>query len=106
MLTLSEIWDAEEGSNAVKRCRFPLTDDLPHYFCGETTDGRSYCPAHDAKCHMGPGKPWQGLAGMIEATEQSIVKMTPREDVQPDLDAALASAATVFDKPGGLMGRT
>lgn len=106
MLSLAEIWEAEEGSNAVKRCRFPLTAEPPHYFCGETTDGRSYCPTHDKKCHSGPGKPWQGIAGMMEAVEQSVARCKPADDLQPDLDAALRQASTFIDKAGGLMGRT
>lgn len=89
-----------------KQCRFPITDESPHYFCGEPTDGRSYCPAHDERCHAGQGKPWQGLAGMIEATEQSIVKTPQPNDVQPRLDDALRDAAGVYDRPGGLMART
>src|SRR5689334_18263116 len=106
MLSLEELWQAEEGANKVKRCRFPLTDDVPHYFCGETTDGRSYCPVHDKSCHAGQGKPWQGLAGMIDNVEQSIVRMTPQDDLQPGLDEALSEASVHFDRPGGLMGRT
>lgn len=104
MLTLPEIWEREPAG--VTHCRFPLTDDVPHYFCGETTDGRSYCPAHDKRCHAGQGKPWQALAGMMENVEQSIVRAPFQDDLQPGLDDALASASTVFDKPGGLMGRT
>lgn len=104
MLTLQEIW-AAETDDKLKHCRFPITDEPPHYFCAELTDGRSYCPTHDKKCHTGPGKPWQGLAGMIEATEQSIVRRAPEDDFQPDLDAVVRSA-TCIGEPGSLMRRT
>lgn len=103
MLTLQEIWAAEDGT--VKLCRYPETDEPPHFFCGEFTDGRSYCPVHDKTCHTGQGKPWQGLAGMIEATEQTIIRSSPQEDLQPELDAVVR-AATFIDEAGGLMRRT
>lgn len=111
MLSLEEIWAAEESNNTVKRCRYPLTDDVPHYFCGETTDGRSYCPAHDKSCHAGQGKPWQGLAGMMANVEQSILPVRGdngifERDTQPPIDEVFAEAADHFDKPMGLMGRT
>lgn len=81
-----------------KQCRFPITDAPPHYFCGERTDGRSYCPEHDALCHAGQGKPWESLAGMIDAVEQT-VSPTPRRmaDVAVPADDALKSKR--LDKP-------
>lgn len=100
MLTFDELSDHGEPG----KCRYALTDLPPHFFCGAATDGRAYCATHDALCHVGTGKPWQGLAGMIEAMEQTVRK-TPRRraDVQPPLDEALRGA--VIDKPQGLMER-
>lgn len=104
MLSLEEIWAAEDGT--VKLCRFPLTDDVPHFFCGETTDGRSYCPAHDKACHAGQGKPWQGLAGMMANVEQTVVPAVRQYDSAEPIDEVLRDASSYFDKAGGLMGRT
>lgn len=57
-------------------CRYALTDDKPHFFCGETTnEGQSYCPTHYRLCYGGPGKDWQALAGMMTATERHVVKV-------------------------------
>lgn len=105
MLTLTEIWEREPAG--VTHCRYPLTDESPHYFCGEgVPEGRSYCRAHDKLCYAGQGKPWEALAGMIDNVETTIQWKTPDRDEQPALDDELAGAASVFDKPGGLMGRT
>ena len=31
------------------QCHFPLTDDLPHTFCGhQVKEGSAYCPKHHA----------------------------------------------------------
>ena len=90
MLTFDELTDGE--GVIPRRCRYPVTDEPPHFFCGEATDGRSYCPEHDALCHDGHGKPWQALAGMMEAVEQTIIPTPKRAaDVQPPLDEALSS---------------
>ena len=80
-----------------KQCRYPVTADKPYLFCGASTQF-TYCPAHHALCHEGHGKPWQGLAGMMEAVEATIIP-TPRHmaDVQPPIDEALRS--TRIDKP-------
>ena len=33
-------------------CKFPLTDNMPHRFCGkERKVGSVYCEAHDTLCH-------------------------------------------------------
>ena len=61
------------------QCRHALTDDPPHYFCGDpvepmTITGKPsrYCPVHHKLNYTGPGKPWQSLAGMMIATEQTV----------------------------------
>lgn len=80
------------------RCRFPVTDAPPHFFCGALTGGTTYCEEHHVVCHAGFGKPWQGLAGMIEAVEQTVMP-TPKRvaDVQPPIDEALRSER--IDRP-------
>lgn len=62
-----------------RMCRYPLTARSPHFFCGDQTtlkkDGTdsSYCAAHHAVCTTETGKPWQALAGMMAATETTVV---------------------------------
>ena len=63
-------------------CRYPVTDEPPYIFCGRPTDGRTYCAKHHEVCHVGHGKPWQGLAGMIEATEHTVVRSGRRTEAE------------------------
>lgn len=92
------ITDLKDGE-----CRYPTTDASPHDFCGVPVARGSYCAAHAAICFDGPGKPWQSLAGMIDAVEETVTKSTPREDVQPEIDDVFSDS--FIDRPGGLMRR-
>lgn len=69
-------------------CRFALTNAAPHQFCGEPAlDGKAYCKAHHKRTFGGIGKDWQALAGMMEATEQSIVKASEVNRERPETAA-------------------
>lgn len=98
MFDITELHDGQ--------CHYPLTDASPHFFCGDPVKQGAYCGKHARLCYAGSGKPWQSLAAMIDATETTVAHVMVRdEDVQPELDNALASANWI-DRPGGLMDRS
>ena len=98
-----------EMKNDRSECRWPLTARPPHFFCGEAVAQPPYCDRCRAlhKPFTGKrGKDWQALAGMIDATEQTVMHHTPRPEPGPQaLDDVLRDAADVYDEPGGLMRR-
>lgn len=114
MLTFEELGPAQ--------CRYVVNDGPPFLFCAAGTDGRPYCPDHDELCHDGQGVDWRHVAGMMKATERSIVHPSgvralssagnafkaahgPAADRIRPIDEELKGADWI-DKPGGLMGRT
>lgn len=57
------------------QCRFPMTDDLPHFFCGEVTAlGRVYCDEHHVVCNKGFGCSVVELEHMIRNFEHTVVR--------------------------------
>ncbi len=77
------------------RCKYPVAPyGRTHVFCGKCVKpGKPYCEAHCDVCYDGIGKPWEGLAGMIDATEQTvIVRRRVPADVQKGLDEELEGA--------------
>jgi hypothetical protein len=106
------------------QCRWPLTVAPPHFFCGEPVTKPPYCDRcrKEHKPFTGIGKDWQALAGMMAATERTVIPVNgpntrdstglthrtgrrEHENTQP-LDEVLRQAETHFDEPGGLMRRT
>jgi hypothetical protein len=56
------------------KCRYPHGTRAPYLFCGESTTARSpYCRKHHRLCQDGDGKPWEALAGMINAVDKSVL---------------------------------
>lgn len=75
------------------QCRFALTAESPHFFCGEPIERGAYCSQHAKRCYTGTGKPWQSLAAMMDATEQTVAHITVRdEDVQPSIDDVFSNS--------------
>jgi hypothetical protein len=72
-------------------CRFALTDDLPHDFCGKPTapKGEPYCPRHKARCHVGRTS-WEELARTIPSAEVPLVPASNNDARTLAVDEALA----------------
>jgi hypothetical protein len=66
------------------QCRYALTDDLPHDFCGKPTANAKepYCPEHKALCHVGRAG-WRALERMIHGEEVTLAPES--EDVERTL---------------------
>lgn len=63
----------------VRECRYPVQED-PFLFCAAVTDGRSYCPAHDAVCYQrGTQAPLAFLEAQIRKAEKTIRALRSQE---------------------------
>lgn len=70
------------------RCKYPLGQSAPFMFCGDKTKpGSPYCCEHHELCYYPSERPWQSLASMVDAVEQTVLPCRggPPE-VEPELD--------------------
>jgi hypothetical protein len=61
-------------------CRYPVTDEPPHLFCSDPTEG-IYCDYHSTLCHVGPGKDIAAVEEMIYGVDKSVSRRRPVVDV-------------------------
>lgn len=81
------------------QCRFPRGDDLPFSFCALPVTRGSYCAEHARLCFDPRAKKdHRGLAGMIYATEHTILHVGKQNSRGPHGDHIGSRAYVATDK--------